>query len=54
MKLIGQNHTIAEAAQIMHVSYRTAKTHAERARLKVGVSRTRDLPRVLRELGMLD
>jgi DNA-binding CsgD family transcriptional regulator len=53
-KLLGENYTQAEVAEKLGVSARTVKAIAERIRLKLGVRRSREIPRVLKDLGVIE
>ncbi len=52
-RLLGDNLTQEEIARELKISPRSVKQHTNQLRLKLGVSRSRHIPAVLRELGLL-
>lgn len=52
-RLLAEVKTLQEIADEMGVSRRTVKMYTERMRLKLQVERSRDIPRTLKELGVI-
>jgi DNA-binding CsgD family transcriptional regulator len=53
-KLAAEGHTTREIANAMRISVPTARDHLDSARRKLGVTRKREIGRVLRERRILD
>lgn len=52
-RLLAKVMTVQEIADELGISHRTVKAITDRTRLKLGVKRSRDIPRVLKELGVI-
>lgn len=52
-RLLSEVKTFSEIGTELGISPRTVKQYADSTRLKLGVSRSRDIPRVLKELGVI-
>lgn len=53
-RLLGSGHTHEEIAAELNVTHRTVKGITERIRWKLGINRSRDIPRVLKQLGVIE
>ena len=48
------NLTFDEIGERLSISGRTVKAHADKIRLKIGANKKRQIPKRLRDLGLLD